>query len=154
LITGFKLKKKGCETMSVSPTTGAAGTTPNSSTTSKSGSSLGKDDFLKLLVTQLQSQDPMKPMDDKEFISQMAQFTSLEQMQNMNTSIQMTQATAYIGKQVTWDNDQGVEQTGIVKSVRMVNGEPKIIVKDQSLALTKITSVATAATTTTTNTTT
>jgi flagellar basal-body rod modification protein FlgD len=137
--------------MSVSATTGTTGTTTNSSTTtSTSSSSLGKDDFLKLLVTQLQSQDPMNPMDDKEFISQMAQFTSLEQMKNMNTSIQMTQATAYIGKQVTWDDDQGVEQTGVVKSVRMVNSEPKIIVGDQSLALAKITSVATATTTTTT----
>ena len=136
--------------MSVTAATGTTGTTATNTTTTKStnsSSSLGKDDFLKLLVTQLQTQDPMNPMDDTQFISQMAQFTSLEQMINMNTSVQMTQATSYIGKQVTWDNDQGVEQTGVVKSVRMVNSEPKIIIGDQSIALTKITSVSAESTT-------
>ena len=131
--------------MSVTAATGTTGTTATNTTSTKStnsSSSLGKDDFLKLLVTQLQTQDPMNPMDDTQFISQMAQFTSLEQMKNMNTSVQMTQATSYIGKQVTWDNDQGVEQTGVVKSVRMVNSEPKIIIGDQSIALAKITSVS------------
>ena len=136
--------------MSVTAATGTTGTTTTnttSTTSTKSSSSLGKDDFLKLLVTQLQTQDPMNPMDDTQFISQMAQFTSLEQMKNMNTSVQMTQATSYIGKQVTWDNDQGVEQTGVVKSVRMVNCEPKIIIGDQSIALAKITSVSDKSTT-------
>ena len=136
--------------MSVTAATGTTGTTTTnttSTTSTKSSSSLGKDDFLKLLVTQLQTQDPMNPMDDTQFISQMAQFTSLEQMKNMNTSVQMTQATSYIGKQVTWDNDQGVEQTGVVKSVRLVNSEPKIIIGDQSIALAKITSVSDKSTT-------
>ncbi|MHC1758618.1 MAG: flagellar hook assembly protein FlgD [Negativicutes bacterium] len=134
--------------MSISATNSTAATANTVATTASKASmqSLGKDDFLKLLVTQLQSQDPLNPMDDKEFIAQMAQFTSLEQMQNMNTSMQMTQATSYIGKQVTWDNDQGVEQTGIVTAVRMVSGEPKVVVGEQVFTLSKVTSVTGATT--------
>lgn len=57
-------------------------------TASITGSSaMGKDEFLKLLTSQLQNQDPLKPMDNEQFVSQLAQFSSLEQMQNMNASL-------------------------------------------------------------------
>lgn len=75
-------------------------------------SNLGKDDFLKILITQLQNQDPTSPMDDKEFIAQMAQFSSLEQMSNIATSMnnltaitqqsQLIQFNSFVGKTVTW----------------------------------------------------
>ena len=126
--------------MSISAVTSTT-TTKDTTDTKKTNNELGKDDFLKLLVTQLQEQDPLKPMEDKEFISQMAQFTSLEQMKNMNTSVQITQATSYIGKKVTWADDTGAEQSGTVDSVKIVNGEPKVVIGDKNIALSKILSI-------------
>ena len=109
--------------------------------TSTKTNELGKDDFLKLLITQLRYQDPMEPMEDKDFIAQMAQFTSLEQMKNLNTTMQMSQASGLIGKVVSWM--QGGQLTyGLVNSVQMVNGEAKLIIGDNtSVGLNQVTSV-------------
>lgn len=60
------------------------GETKNTTTDSKSKNDLDKDAFLRLLTTQLANQDPLNPMEDREFIAQLAQFSSLEQMQNLN----------------------------------------------------------------------
>jgi len=128
--------------MAVSGVNYSSGTTSSTdASTTKANNELGKDDFLQLLVTQLQHQDPLAPMEDKEFISQMAQFTSLEQMKNMNNAVQITQATSYIGKQVTWADSQGTEQTGIVTAIRIVNSEPKVMIGEESIELKKIMSV-------------
>ena len=76
-------------------------TTNTTTTQKKSGdNAMGKDDFLRLLVTQMQNQDPLNPMDDKDFIAQTAQFTTLEQMQNLAQISQMQQTTSMIGKNV------------------------------------------------------
>ena len=129
--------------MAVSGVNYSSITDPATSGTSKKkiNNELGKDDFLQLLVTQLQHQDPLAPMEDKDFIAQMAQFTSLEQMKNMNNAVQVTQATSYIGKQVTWADSQGTEQTGIVTAIRIVNSEPKVMIGEESIELKKIMSV-------------
>ena len=137
--------------MSITSATNATAATTAAtatSTASTTGNSLGKDDFLKLLVTQLQHQDPLAPMEDKEFIAQMAQFSSLEQMKNMNTSIQITQAASFIDKQVTWSDDTGAEKTGLVSAVRMVSGEPKLIIGEEKIALNKVITVNNVAATT------
>lgn len=73
---------------------------------SGSTSALGKDDFLKLLVNQLQYQDPENPVDDREFASQLAQFSSLEQMQNVSTGL--SQLTAVMEQQGQYALLQGV----------------------------------------------
>lgn len=83
----------------------------NAALSKQKGSNLDKDSFMLLLVTQFKYQDPLNPMEDKEFIAQMAQFSSLEQLMNLNTSMeglttatnnqQMINATSYIGKLVS-----------------------------------------------------
>ncbi len=92
----------------------------------KTGDQMGKDEFLKILVTQLQNQDPLNPMDDKEFIAQMAQFTSLEQMQNVAKATMTQQATMMIGNYVKAEViTDGAEELvyGKVISSRDVGGE-------------------------------
>ncbi|MEE0353330.1 flagellar hook assembly protein FlgD [uncultured Treponema sp.] len=84
---------------------------------------LGKDDFLKLLITQLSNQDPTSPMENTQFIAQMAQFSSLEQMTNMNqefakmnSMLVSSQAVGTIGKTV--DITLGdTKTTGVVEAV-------------------------------------
>ena len=80
------------------------------STSSSESNILGKDAFLKLLVTQLRHQDPLSPMESAEFTSQLAQFSSLEQMSNVNTNLEVlqlyqasinnSQAVGFIGKTI------------------------------------------------------
>jgi len=79
---------------------GVAANKPTTSTGRTGTSNLGKDDFLRLLVTQLQHQDPLNPTDDTQFIAQMAQFSSLEQMQNLYNIGEIQEANSLIGRYV------------------------------------------------------
>lgn len=85
---------------------------------------LGSDDFMKLLATQFQQQDPMKPMEDTAFIAQMAQFSALEQNKTMASQItalradqQLLMANSYIGRTVTVEDSEGKSVTGIVTAL-------------------------------------
>jgi len=106
---------------------------------------LGKDDFLKLLVTQLKNQDPLNPMDDKEFIAQMAQFSTLEQMQNMNSGFNNLRAIGLLGKNVyaTLNNNGNINDVfGKVDSIYRQNGEYYLVVGNVDVPLDSVTAVS------------
>jgi flagellar basal-body rod modification protein FlgD len=103
---------------------GSPANTANGSRTVKS--ELGKNDFLKLLVTQMRYQDPLKPMEDKEFIAQLAQFSSLEQMMNVGQTTSLNWGVSLLGKQVNATDADGYPVSGVAKSIRLVDGTPLV----------------------------
>lgn len=114
---------------------------------SRNTGELGKDDFLKLLITQVQNQDPMNPSSDTDFIAQMAQFSALEQMQNLNQSFSYSMGFSMMGKYISAEIKD--ETTGDVKVVngkvdmiRVINGKVNAIVGDDEVPVDKITQVS------------
>jgi flagellar basal-body rod modification protein FlgD len=109
------------------------------------GKSLGVDDFMKLLATQFQQQDPLKPMDDTAFIAQTAQFTSLQQtntlvqqMTQLSAAQNLTAANGYIGRSVTVNSGSGQTATGNVTAVDASGSEPQLIINGTSYPLSSV----------------
>lgn len=116
----------------------------------QAGGELGKEAFLQLLVTQMQYQDPLDPQDNAEYIAQLAQFSALEQMTNLNevmsnvgnivanmdTSLLVGQLSGFIDKDIRWtttDTDGNKKiHTGKVTAVKVVDGQPSVIAKEKN----------------------
>lgn len=94
--------------------------------------------LLRIILTQLTYQDPLKPMDNFQFVSQLAQFSQLQQSQSLNDQVTSllasqaaTQATSLLGRNVDFTSQAGgTLQAGIVKSVSFVRGQPEVTVED------------------------
>ena len=114
-----------------------------------SNTAMQMDDFLQLLTSQISNQDPLEPMKDTEFISQMANIASLEQMQQFTEGFEMFAssqkdmvAQAYLGKMVNISED-GLEVSGLVDSVEKdSDGEVFVTVADKNYLPANITRVS------------
>ena len=118
-------------------------------------SSIGLQDFLKILISQLSFQDPLKPMDNQQFMAQMAQFTALEQSQQLNTKMDALlstqaslQSVGLIGRTVDVTTETGT-LSGTVVALSLSGPQPSISVRDSNgtvtpnLSLDQITAVRT-----------
>jgi flagellar basal-body rod modification protein FlgD len=135
-------------TTATSATTGTKGTSNSIGSKLGAAAGLGKDDFMQLLMAQLKNQDPMKPMEDKEFITQLAQFSSLEasekmtqQLEELTGSQMLVQAATLIGKQVSAKLESGEVVTGAISQVKMMDGKPVAVVNGRDIATSLITTV-------------
>jgi flagellar basal-body rod modification protein FlgD len=123
-------------------------TAPTSASQGASGASLQMDDFLQLLTSQITNQDPLEPMKDTEFISQMANIASLEQMEQFSKgfskfadSHHAMLAQGYLGREVTI-SENGSEITGVVESVNSTeDGASEVVVDGNIYSPSSITKV-------------
>ncbi len=113
------------------------------------GSSLGKDDFLQLLVAQMKYQDPLEPTSNTEYISQYATFSELEQMQNMSATMELSRASDLVGKTVVVEHTDSSGKTssdmGIVDYISYENNKAVVWINNQSWSLDDVKEVADAA---------
>jgi flagellar basal-body rod modification protein FlgD len=107
---------------------------------------LDQNDFLELVAAQLTNQDPLNPMQDTQFIAQMAQFSALEQSKNMQQDMANLHANAVLGRVVEIQDDQGELVRGTVTAIQVDAGTPKIIVNGKPYALSTLLSVEPAST--------
>jgi len=125
--------------------------TKNDPTTPANKTVLDKDAFLKLLVAQLKYQNPLSPADPTQFMGQTAQFTMVEELQNMAKdqkasalSQQLTTASSMVGKQITWLDTAGTSQTGVVGSAKIVDGSTVLMVDKVEVPLEAVQAIAAA----------
>jgi flagellar basal-body rod modification protein FlgD len=128
-------------TTPTAPTTAATGATPAAASTSATPTNpsgeMTKNDFLKLMVAQLQAQNPLEPTEGTAYIGQLAQFTELEQVTNLAQSSEQSassqrvaQAVGLIGHTVSsTDPSTGVTQQGLVQSVQITSAGATLTVE-------------------------
>lgn len=110
---------------------------------------LDQNDFLKLLIAQLTTQDPLSPQKDTEFIAQMAQFSALEQSKTMENDLaqlradqQLLKANALIGRTVDIQSSEGQPARGLVTSVDVKSGTPEVVVNGQTYSLNQLLAIS------------
>jgi flagellar basal-body rod modification protein FlgD len=116
----------------------ATATTNATSTATTANSTLSETQFLQLLTQQLENQDPLQPEDDTQFLSQMAQFTALQETNTLNQQIQNLTASSYIGSTVTVNPGNSSPVTGVVTGVDTSGTLPALVINGSEYPLAQL----------------
>lgn len=123
----------------------AIGSTTSPSSEVPNAAQLSQEDFMRILLAQLQFQDPLKPMDNQEFVAQLAQFSALEinrqQSEKVDQLLSMQsvdQSVGIIGKNIEMRNAQGSSLVGTVSAVSFRTGEPRLTVSSNGTSITDV----------------
>ena len=129
---------------------------PGFQNSGSSGADLDRDAFMQLLVAQLTNQDPLEPVNNEDFTAQLAQFSSLEQLESMNETLatltllqqgnallsQLSESSALIGQQVAWsDPELGFSGEGTVESIELIEGITYLAIGENKVPLAYVTEV-------------
>ncbi len=132
--------------MSVNPIGGSGSGTGQGSSTSVGG--MTQNDFLQLLVAQMQNQDPTNPVSSDQFLQEMASFSEVVDLSQLQTLTQSlvnnevaTQGLQLLGKQVTAQTSSGTQITGTVTELSMIQGQPMLTVNGTQLSVSQVVSV-------------
>ena len=136
--------------MAINSVTGAALSAPGVTPTPKTHKTeLDSAAFMQLLMTQLQNQNPLDPMQDKEFMSQMTQMNSLQELQKMNLTLShlnsansMSEAANLIGRKIDANLPDGTTASGLVSSVSLVDNEMMLLVGEKQVPLSAVVQVS------------
>ena len=156
-MTGMNVTGAGSAgaTTGTTPTTAPTGTSSSSPAVSTPAVSkdFDKDTFLKLLVAQLKYQNPMEPVDSSQFMAQTAQFTMVEKLQAMAAQTDALvageaaqRAAGLLGRQVTYLDDQGAQQTGVVTGTKFGTDGPVLRLGNTEISLNAVREVSLAPT--------
>jgi len=121
----------------ITPTPASTAFAPSPVSYSTGSNELDRDTFLRLLTTQIQMQNPLEPLSGQEFVAQLAQFSTVEQLESTNRQLTIlqraeaiTQSLALIGRQIA-TRDESV--SGLVEAVIFADGQPKLVVGGEQI---------------------
>ena len=138
----------------------STGSSTTSSVLSTSGGSFDNNSFLKILVSQMQNQTPLQPVDDGTFMQQMSAFSSMQEQQNLNKNMLdllnyqgllarlqgLSEGSTLLGKEVTYNAEDGTTKTGTAEKL-FVNeqGEVRVVVGGDEISIQQVTGIAASA---------
>ncbi|GIW78948.1 MAG: flagellar basal body rod modification protein FlgD [Gemmatales bacterium] len=128
-----------------------AGAASGASSANRPSNTLGREQFLNLLLIQLQNQDPLNPVSQSDFTDQLTQLSTLESLNSLNSNIQslialqqLTQGANLIGKVVRYNVPNDGEQSGLVSAVNIVDNSVQLIVDGKPISLSQVVGVTAA----------